>query len=272
MTFSFPQSAHDFVVLLVPTLTMLLAFAFLIVPGRVLRFMGLEAVPGRPSAIGEGRSIFAGAMLAVGLACLLLQEPLALQPGLNLLLAVGWSIAAFGRVLQMVLDGGLKRKRIQTRFIIALGLAILAWSVTDVPYLACLDFSVANCTTPISARAWFLFAVAALTFAIGIIALFMPLLALKLMRLRVRSSVPFARGEVRGTLAGFYLAIGGIYLLMPFPADFVALVMGAAWFFIGVGRLAAVIFNRGNAEFNLILAIVTGGIGALVIAIVLRMV
>ena len=75
-----PPKRHDFLVMLVPLLTLMLSLAFLVVPGRMFRFMGLEAQADRPSAICEGRSSFTGSMLAVASACLLLQEPIALQP------------------------------------------------------------------------------------------------------------------------------------------------------------------------------------------------
>ena len=147
MNLSFPDTGHEFLVMIVPVLTLLLALGFLCVPRRVLRFMGLEPRPSNPEAIGEGRSSFAGAMLAVSLGCLLLQDPIALQPGLNFMLASGWSVAAFGRVLQMVLDRGL-RKRIQARFILAVGMALAAWTVTEIPAFWCSDPLGPGCHLP----------------------------------------------------------------------------------------------------------------------------
>ena len=271
MTFTFPQNAHDFLVMLVPMLTLALGCAFLIVPGRVLRFMGLEPVAGKPEAIGEGRSSFAGALLAVALGCLLLQEPIALQPGLNLMLAMGWTVSAFGRVLQLAFDGALKRKRIHARFIIAFGLATMAWSVTEIPYMSCVDNSASECALPGNLKDWILFLVALLTLGLGLIALFTPHQALRILKLQTRINMPYAIGETRGTLAGFYIATGGVYLLMPQPVDFVALVLGGLWLLTGMGRVLSVIFDRGWTMYNVFGVLFEAGIGLLVIGFVLRL-
>ncbi|MEM9332027.1 MAG: DUF4345 family protein [Pseudomonadota bacterium] len=271
MTFNFPQNAHDFLVMLVPMLTFALGFAFLFFPGRLLRFMGLEPIGGKPEAIGEGRSSFAGALLALALGCLLLQDPIALQPGLNLMLAIGWSISTFGRLLQLTFDGGLKRKRIQTRFLIAFGLAVMAWSVTEIPYMSCVENAASECTLPGSLKDWFLFLVAILTFGLGLIALLLPRLALRILKLQTRINMPYAVGETRGTLAGFYMAIGGVYLLMPQPVDFVALVLGGAWLLTGLGRALSVLFDRGWTVYNMFGVLFEVGIGVLTIGFVLRL-
>ena len=229
-------------------------------------------VPGRPEAIGEGRSSFAGAVLAIALGCLLLQDPIALQPGLNLMLAIAWSIAALGRVLQMLLDSGLPRKRIHARFFIAAGLSALAWSVTDIPYLACMEEPLSSCIAPKSFKELILLLAALLTLMLGLIALFLPRTALRILKLRTRVNMPFAKGETRGTLAGFYIAIGSVYLMMPQPADFVVLVMGAAWLFTGLGRAFSIAIDRGWTFYNAAAAFFEAGIGVIIIAIVLRLI
>ncbi len=272
MTFTFPQNAHDFLVMLVPFLTLLLGLVFLIIPGRLLHFMGLEPRQAPSGGFSGGRWGFASGLLAVGLGCLLLQEPIALQPGLNFILALGWSLSAFGRLLQMLLDNGLKRKRIQTRFIIASILSVLAWSVADVPYFACADPASVMCSMPVTLKDQVLAIVAGATFVAGLVAMLLPGVALKALGLQVRINAPFARGEARGTLAGFSLAIGGTYLLMPQPVDFVALVLAASWVMAGIGRLAALVFDRAWSKFNLILMLIQGGIGALCLAFILRLI
>lgn len=231
--------------------------------------MRLEAVTGRPEAIGEGRSSFAGVLLAVALGCLLLQDPIALQPGLNFMLAIGWTIAALGRLVQMLFDGGLSFKHIQARFFVSLVLAALAWNATEFPYMACFESFRAGCGLPVDASEWFLTLVALLTVSLGVIALFLPGLALKILRLQPIADAPFAMGETRGTLAGFYMAIGAVYLLMPQPIEFVALVMGAAWLLTGAGRIVSMFFDRGWTVFNVLGTVFEVGIGLLVVMIVL---
>ncbi|MEO0329333.1 MAG: DUF4345 family protein [Pseudomonadota bacterium] len=269
MTFSIPNTAHEFLVLLVPFLTLALGMGFFLAPKRIFRFMGLQPIDGRREAIGEGRSSFAGAMIALSLACLMLQEPLALQPGLNFMLAAAWTISAIGRVLQMTLDGAWRRKRIQVRFIIAVGLAAMAVSVTNVPIFVCVDYFNTSCALPGNTREWFLSLLALLMFGLGLIALFIPGLALRIMFLEPRKNTPFARGEPRGTLAGLYMAIGGTYLLQPQPIDFTALVLGAAWLFTGIGRLVSIIFDRGWTVYNVVAFVFEAGVGLIAIGFVL---
>ncbi len=270
MSLTFPDTGHEFLVMIVPVLTLLLALCFVLVPGKVLKFMGLETKPAHPEAIAEGRSSFAGSMLAVSLGCLLLQDPIALQPGLNFMLASGWSIAAFGRVLQLIFDNG-NRKRVQVRFILAAGMALAAWSVTEIPNFHCSNPWAETCQLPINMRGWVLFWVALLTFGFGLIALFAPDRALFIMRLQTRIKTPFARGETRGTLAGFFISIGGANLLMPQPVDFVALVMGAAWVFTGGGRVLSILFDRGWTLYNILTAVFALVSGLAVTGIILGM-
>lgn len=235
-----------------PMVTVLLGFVFLLVPVRILSYMGLRATHAHPEAIGEARSSFAGPLLALGLGCLLLQDPIALQPGLNFTLALAWTISAFGRILQLVFDGALRRKRIQMRFLLALILASIAWASADVPTFLCFEYAATHCKLFNNLISSFLAAVAALTLGLGLIALFFPKRALRILKLEHRIAMPFAAGETRGTLAGFYVAIGFVVLASPQPADFVVLVMAAAWLVTGMGRMLSIVLDRGFTLYNII--------------------
>ena len=267
MNLTFPDTGHEFLVMIVPILTLFLGLGFLVFPRTIFSFMGLEPRPVNPEAIAEARSSFSGALLAVSLGCLLLQDPIALQPGLNFVLACGWTIAAAGRVLQMLFDNGL-RKRVQARFILASGMALAAWWVTEVPAFRCADPLSEFCNFPSEFHGWVLMAVALLTLGLGLISLFMPDAALSIMRLQTSIKTPFARGETRGTLGGFYCAIGGTYLLLPQPVDFVALVMGAAWVFTGIGRMLSILVDRGWTLYNVFATLFELVIGTLVIGLI----
>lgn len=267
-----PNTADELLVLLVPWLTLALSLGFFLVPRRIFKFMGLQPLATHPEAIGESRSSFAGAIAALSLGCLLLQEPLALQPGLNFMLAVAWTISAFGRLLQMFFDKAAKRKRIQTRLALAVTLAVMSWTVTEVPTFRCGFWVNAGCNAPTDFAGWFLLGLAVFTLLIGALALFLPKLALRIMRLEPRLDTPFARGEPRGTLAGFYIAIGGTYLMAPQPPDFVALVMGAAWLLTGIGRLFSIFLDRGYTLYNALGCLFELAVGGLAVAYVLGLV
>jgi len=270
LTLPFPTTAEEFLIVLVPFVTLLLGLALLVSPGRVLSYMGLRARPDKPEAIGEGRSSFAGPLLAVALCCLLLQEPIALQPGLNFVLALGWTIAAFGRLLQMVFDSGW-RKRIQARFALASILALLAWYSADVPTFMCFEVGLTNCYGLESRFEWILYSTAALTLLLGLIALFLPGVALRILRLEDRMRYPFGIGEPRGALAGFYTSLGVTTLLTPQPLDFVALMLGAAWLFTGAGRALSMVFDRGFTPYNIAGTVFEVGIGVALLGTMFRL-
>lgn len=252
----------------VPMVTVLLGLGFLLLPGRILSYMGLRAIHSNPEAIGEGRSSFAGPLLALGLACLLLQDPIALQPGLNFTLALAWTVSAFGRILQMSFDGALRRKRIQMRFLLAAVLAGIAWASAETPTFVCIEHVATHCPLLSGARNGFVLFVALLTFGLGLVAFGWPRLALRILRMEHRIAMPFAVGEPRGTLAGFYLAIGFVVLAYPQPADFVILVLGAAWLLTGVGRVLSIVLERGFTLYHIAGSAFELCLGAIVLAIV----
>lgn len=271
MAFPFPTTAYELLVMIVPVITLLLGLAFLIFPGRLLKFSGLQANASNPEAIGEGRSSFAGVLLAVALGCLLLQDPIALQPGLNFMLALGWTIAALGRLIHIALDGD-RRKSVQVRFALALVLAVVAWVVADVPSFKCVNPLAANCDLVLDWRNGLVSAAALLTLGLGLMALLMPNLALLIMKLQTVSNVPNAIGETRGILAGFYTSIGLTNLLSPQPADFVAIVLGAAWLLTGCGRVISILLDRGWTKYNLFGALFELGLGVCILGIIFRMI
>ena len=244
----------------VPYVTILLGLAYLIFPAQLLYYSGLRAVPGRAHAIGEGRSSFAGPMLALGLGSVVLQEPIALQPGLSFSIALAWTLAAIGRFLQILIDAGW-RKRLQFRLAISVVLAALAWYVAEVPNFVCLDLSSPYCAFPQTLRGQAILAVAVISLIMGLIALILPRQTLKIMKLEPRAQVLFAVGEPRGLLAGMYISIGMVVLLTPQPVEFVALVLAACWCFTGFGRVLSILIDRAVSVFNIMSAIFELSVG-----------
>ncbi|MEN0088177.1 MAG: DUF4345 domain-containing protein [Pseudomonadota bacterium] len=80
-----------------------------------------------------------------------------------------------------------------------------------------------------------------ITVLFGICLLVAPSFSLKLLRLQTLPDVPGALSEARGTMAGFYLGVGVLALLLQQPLLFMAL--GAGWGFTAFGRLVSMIFD-----------------------------
>ncbi len=237
----------------VPYLTILIGLAYLIFPGPLLYYSGLRPVPGKPEAIGEGRASFAAPMLALGLGSVLLQEPIALQPGLSFSIALAWTLAAVGRMMQIMFDAGW-RKRLQFRLVVSLVLSAIAWYVAEIPKFVCLDLSSQYCAFPQTIRGQAILGVAVLTLLMGMVALLLPGQTLKVMRLEPRARVLFAIGEPRGLLAGMYISVGLVVLLTPQPVEFVALVLAGCWALTGAFRFVSVVVDRATGLFNLLTA------------------
>ncbi len=253
--------------MLVPFLTLLIGVLYLAVPKLILHSSGLVAVDAKPHAIGEGRSSYAGILIACGAGCLFLQEPLALQPGLNLLLAMAWLITGVGILVQIGLDEARERNLV-LKMCLAFFLGVTAyWNAEPVNF---------NFVVPSSSLVeWMVFLVALLTLVLGLISLFIPRLALKILNLKPSDGKPYARGQTRGVLAGFYIALGFACLFYsdPFIAkQFAAIILAGAWLFTGFGRLVSIIVDRGATLYNFVAMIFEAGIGGLLLVLILGLI
>jgi len=254
-----PENLYEAIFIAVPVITLIIGLGFLVMPKRMLAVCGLEAKETNPEAIGEGRASWAGIMLAMALGCLLLQEPKALQPGLSLSLGLAWVIATFGFFLQGIFDGSHNRNLVirmaGSAFLACLGL----WSS---------EYIEPGFVWPVRIQDWVLFLIALLTFVLGLISLFLPAIALKILRLKPKDNVKIASGESRNLLAGFNMALGGSYLIFPQAFVFLGLILSLAWFLTGLGRLLSVVFDRGFTVYNVagvVYELVLGTLGFAVI-------
>ena len=66
--------------------------------------------------------------------------------------------------------------------------------------------------------------------------------------LQTKPERPEAVAEGRGTLAGFYLGVGLLCLMMPSQAAYMALALG--WLFTGAGRGISILLDNGRTRFN----------------------
>ncbi len=256
--FPYPQTVDQAFMLAVQLLTLLIGLFYLLVPKKILNFCGVEAVHDKPYAVGEGRSSYAGILIAFGAGCVLLQ-----QPSLNLLLAIAWLVAGLGIFAQIVLDGG-RDLAVYLKLVFVLLMGVLSyWNAELVNFnLVLLSGS------PVE---WVIFLVAILTFVLGLINLLMPTLALKILKLEASAEKPYGKGETRGLLAGFYFSLGFACLFFadPFIAkQFAAIIMGGSWLLIGVGRFVSIIVDRGATLYNFAALIFEFGIGSLLLAMI----
>ena len=265
-TFTLPQTGLEALTLLVPFLTALLGLGYLIAPRTMLASAGMEAKPDHPDAVGEGRSAHGGILLAFGLCCLLLQEPKALQPGLNAMLAIAWFISGAGFVLQILIDG---QRRVGTfvRLGLAFAFSMISWWTSDP-----VTFGL---VVPSNSQEWIIAGLAAFTIALGLISLLSPRLSLRIMRLRASATTPMCICGPRGVLGGFYIAAGlGLFIVSApaVAAIWLQMLLGASWLFTGLGRVVAMIFDpgflKGFTPYNLGAVVLELGIGGYILGTV----
>ncbi len=82
-------------------LTVLFGLVAMVAPRLSLRALMLQPARENPGAFAGQRSLFGGFYAGVGLSAILFAQPL-----IYLTLGVAWALAAFGRVLSMLSDGG----------------------------------------------------------------------------------------------------------------------------------------------------------------------
>ena len=114
---------------------------------------------------------------------------------------------------------------------------------------------------PITQGEWLAWSSAAVTILFGLIMLFLPKIALRILRLQTVPEHPEALAEVRGTMAGFYLGLGICCVLLAQPWLYIAL--GFSWLFTVFGRIVSMLSDRGNTLYNwisLVIELVLAGL------------
>lgn len=101
LAFPWPFSRGEWLAWSSAAITVLIGLALFLAPRTGLRLLGLRAAPERPAAVAEARATMAGFHLGLGLACILLAQPL-----LYLALGASWAFAAFGRLISILSDAG----------------------------------------------------------------------------------------------------------------------------------------------------------------------
>lgn len=100
MEFYIPKETGEFLAFCAAVTTVLLGLAIFLAPGLSFRMLGLAQREGRRGALAEARSTIGGFHLGVGLAAVLLAQPM-----VYLALGSAFALAFFGRILSMMSDG-----------------------------------------------------------------------------------------------------------------------------------------------------------------------
>lgn len=235
-----PQAAFVSVVVLLLGGLLLLAF-----PATCGRVLGLESGATRPGGIGELRP--AGGFLAgYALATLMFFD----QPVLCAGFGVAMAVAAFARLVSLMSDTSASLLNlllflVQTIFAVAM-LYFFTDAVTNELQLG----------VPTEVMPQIVFLVFAALAVIGFLILFAPRIAMSIAGLWVAAEKQGGIASVRST-GGFVLGAGlfGMAIAGYWQSQFVVLLMLCFGFLVAlalsvVGRVLALIFNRGNLVFN----------------------
>ncbi|MCV9997914.1 DUF4345 domain-containing protein [Pararhizobium sp. YC-54] len=101
MEFYIPAETGEFLAFCAAVVTSLLGLIFLFAPGIAFRALGIDLREGRRGGYAEARSTMGGFHLGLGIAALLLAQPM-----VYLALGAAFALAAFGRILSMLSDSG----------------------------------------------------------------------------------------------------------------------------------------------------------------------
>ncbi|WP_275785545.1 DUF4345 domain-containing protein [Pararhizobium gei] len=101
MEFYIPTETGEFLAFCAAAVTALIGLVFLFAPRLAFRALGIDVREGRRGGFAEARSTMGGFHLGLGLAALLLAQPM-----VYLALGAAFALAAFGRILSMLSDGG----------------------------------------------------------------------------------------------------------------------------------------------------------------------
>lgn len=99
IAFPWPMSDGEWLAWSSAAVTVLLGLFSLFAPRLALRLLRLAPSERHPEAVAEVRATISGFYLGLGLACILLAQPL-----LYMALGFSWAFTAFGRVVGMLSD------------------------------------------------------------------------------------------------------------------------------------------------------------------------
>ncbi len=230
--------------------TIVVGLIFVITARPLGQRWGFASREGREGALGELR-VAGGFMAGLGVSAYLFD-----QPFIYVVLGGALGFAAFGRLLSMMSasDG-------PSGFInFLLFLLQAAMSAAALVWLFDVWTEDASFTMPMDQSSFVVFCANVATAVVGFLILFAPGLAMIVCGLAVDEGRYRVMAAIRSA-GGFALGAGLVALLISNPLS--ELAMGTAFLFSVVGRIIALIFDRGRLYFNG-LALVVQAVGAVV--------
>lgn len=101
---------------------------------------------------------------------------------------------------------------------------------------------------PITQGEWLAWWSAMATVLFGLLLMFAPRIAFRILRLTTTEAHPEAIGQARATMSGFYLGLGLCCILLAQPTLYIAL--GVCWAFTVFGRIISMLSDQGNTPYN----------------------
>lgn len=99
--FPWPLSQGEWLAWSVAAFTLVFGLMMLFAPRLTLKLLRLRTSENHPEAVGEARATMSGFYIGIGLASILLAQPL-----IYLTLGACWALTAFGRLVSILSDNG----------------------------------------------------------------------------------------------------------------------------------------------------------------------
>ncbi|MGV3552976.1 hypothetical protein [Rhizobium sp.] len=253
-----PQAA--FIAALLLGLGGLLMLAFPATTGRVI---GLEGSQTRPDGIGELRPV-GGFLAGYGIATLMFFD----QPVLPAALGAAMAVATFARLISLMSDTSASLLNLLLFLVQAIfSVALLAYF----PEVVTNELELGVPTELMPQLVFFVFAGLAI---VGFLVLFAPRIAMNIAGLWVIADKQGGIASVRST-GGFMLGMGGFGMTIAgsWQSQFVLLLMLCFGIVVAlglsiIGRLLALVLNRGNLIFNIVALLAQAAAIAIVVTYV----
>ena len=250
----FPSAPGAQAAFIAAAIAILIGLALLVFPGTIGRFLGLQSRDRRPGAIGELRAD-GGFMLGLALATLMFDQPV-----LYTALGVALAFAAFARIISLMSD----RAATLLNFLVLIVQIVLAGA--SFYYFFDVFTPDMQLAVPEDMNARLAFYTYAAVAVVGVAMAFAPRIACSIVGLDGITDTGYSSVRSAG---GF--AIGAALTAMAVANPMMDLGMGAALAIAVLGRVIALVFNRGNYAYAALALVIEAAAAALVISYVMGM-